>query len=290
MSNHFFFPFTYTATTEIYTLSLHDALPIYEVNVAADVRRQAQGIARGLPDPLRERIGYACLIGRAYAVLCEVARGRKPQSPVGCRTGEEKRQRRIKDPIPTTEYGLGRCPPGKTNAWLKLGLLRVTLVLLVAACSGVKKAAPDPVTQGRIRNFVGQRILHRSVKTYGYSVVTLPQISLVFVAQPGVERKVGSQAEVVVDVSRIVTGEKPKRGGRQNAAAVRVAEKQACDAVSRRDGVQSGRVALGKGLREREESAAVVAVGEIDSDHTIGSAAFNAVTTDRLGIVGEEGV
>src|SRR5438034_3403515 len=67
MSNHFFFPFTYTATTEIYTLSLHDALPIYEVNVAADVRRQAQGIARGLPDSLWERIGYACLIGRAYA-------------------------------------------------------------------------------------------------------------------------------------------------------------------------------------------------------------------------------
>src|SRR5439155_13756820 len=98
------------------------------------------------------------------------------------------------------------------------------------------------------------------------------------------------QAKVVVDVARIVTGEKAKRCGRQNGAAVRIAEKQACDAVSRGDGVQRGRVALGKGLREGEASAAPVAVGEIDSDHTVGAAEFDAVTSDRLGVVDDEGV
>src|SRR5439155_25090406 len=134
-----------------------------------------------------------------------------------------------------------------------------------AAYSGIEKTAPDPVTQGRVRDFVGQRIFRRPVKTDGYLVITLSQIGLVFVAQPHVERKLGSQTEVVVHVARIVTGEKAKRRGRQNGAAVRIAEKQACDAVSRGDGVQRGRVALGKGFREGEASAARVAVGEIDS-------------------------
>src|SRR2546427_10112328 len=35
----YFFFFNDTATTEIYTLSLHDALPIYRLDNAAEVRR-----------------------------------------------------------------------------------------------------------------------------------------------------------------------------------------------------------------------------------------------------------
>src|SRR2546429_3945504 len=42
-----FFFFNDTATTEIYTLSLHDALPIYLV-VDDDVHRAARGVATGL--------------------------------------------------------------------------------------------------------------------------------------------------------------------------------------------------------------------------------------------------
>src|SRR3712207_9165252 len=45
----FFFFFNDTATTEIYTLSLHDALPIYEARGADQDQR------RGLADRPRER-------------------------------------------------------------------------------------------------------------------------------------------------------------------------------------------------------------------------------------------
>src|SRR2546422_5006856 len=40
MNSSFFF-FNDTATTEIYTLSLHDALPIYPCAICADPRREA---------------------------------------------------------------------------------------------------------------------------------------------------------------------------------------------------------------------------------------------------------
>src|SRR5688572_32302549 len=39
----YFFFFNDTATTEIYTLSLHDALPIYEGRVTSDARRGRPG-------------------------------------------------------------------------------------------------------------------------------------------------------------------------------------------------------------------------------------------------------
>src|SRR5256885_12009236 len=49
--SHFFFFFNDTATTEIYTLSLHDALPIYSVRMRAARRWQRPG-GRS-PDPCR---------------------------------------------------------------------------------------------------------------------------------------------------------------------------------------------------------------------------------------------
>src|SRR5688572_32729002 len=48
----FFFFFNDTATTEIYTLSLHDALPIYR-------RGQARHPARRIDEPVRERGAFA---------------------------------------------------------------------------------------------------------------------------------------------------------------------------------------------------------------------------------------
>src|SRR3712207_8987566 len=50
----FYFFFNDTATTEIYTLSLHDALPIY---VPGELRRGARGPG-GRGHPLRERRGH----------------------------------------------------------------------------------------------------------------------------------------------------------------------------------------------------------------------------------------
>ena len=49
----FFFFFNDTATTEIYTLSLHDALPIYGVKVAGVATQVRKGKVR------RYRYGYA---------------------------------------------------------------------------------------------------------------------------------------------------------------------------------------------------------------------------------------
>src|SRR2546427_8830578 len=46
----FFFFFNDTATTEIYTLSLHDALPIFTVLTSHDADGFAQIVGRGVPD------------------------------------------------------------------------------------------------------------------------------------------------------------------------------------------------------------------------------------------------
>src|SRR5256885_15903827 len=65
-----FFFFNDTATTEIYTLSLHDALPIYgEEVVVGDVRA-------GEPDLLRREAGAARDedLARRYAVAAEADR------------------------------------------------------------------------------------------------------------------------------------------------------------------------------------------------------------------------
>src|SRR3712207_9037554 len=47
----FFFFFNDTATTEIYTLSLHDALPICEAQLARDLRRAVLRAGGELPHP-----------------------------------------------------------------------------------------------------------------------------------------------------------------------------------------------------------------------------------------------
>src|SRR5256885_8062388 len=96
-----FFFFNDTATTEIYTLSLHDALPIYSHGVGrhrplpgGEVPRQRLAPQRtsstggGLPMAplLRDRAGTAGLANRAthFALPTrEAARGRDPDRPSG---------------------------------------------------------------------------------------------------------------------------------------------------------------------------------------------------------------
>src|SRR2546427_3184013 len=51
----FFFFFNDTATTEIYTLSLHDALPILRPAPRAGVAQGAGLVPRGIPPPDRAR-------------------------------------------------------------------------------------------------------------------------------------------------------------------------------------------------------------------------------------------
>src|SRR6266498_3040086 len=51
-----------TATTEIYTLSLHDALPIFERAVELDFRRCVRSIAELVLQP-HERDRVACAVG-----------------------------------------------------------------------------------------------------------------------------------------------------------------------------------------------------------------------------------
>src|SRR3712207_9452331 len=53
MSNSMVFFFNDTATTEIYTLSLHDALPISGVEVVRDKTRSKTGVFGGLSKCLR---------------------------------------------------------------------------------------------------------------------------------------------------------------------------------------------------------------------------------------------
>src|SRR5258708_31980700 len=73
LSGPFFF-FNDTATTEIYTLSLHDALPIFEKNLARPPRRSFRAgalalVALGLIDRKSTRLNSSHQI-ISYAVFC----------------------------------------------------------------------------------------------------------------------------------------------------------------------------------------------------------------------------
>src|SRR5471030_3356592 len=64
-----FFFFNDTATTEIYTLSLHDALPIYRARVRHHGRMFGPGECRGIRDRKSTRLNSSHL-GISYAVFC----------------------------------------------------------------------------------------------------------------------------------------------------------------------------------------------------------------------------
>src|SRR5436853_7934120 len=78
----FFFFFNDTAPTEIYTLSLHDALPISPRD-ATDMERMLElGLAHGGPFALRDRKSTrlnSSHLGISYAVFC-LKKKNKPNS------------------------------------------------------------------------------------------------------------------------------------------------------------------------------------------------------------------
>src|SRR3712207_8181972 len=58
----FFFFFNDTATTEIYTLSLHDALPISEMKLLADQAKAATGQVRGILGEIQRGINTSVML------------------------------------------------------------------------------------------------------------------------------------------------------------------------------------------------------------------------------------
>src|SRR3712207_6943661 len=76
---YYFFFFNDTATTEIYTLSLHDALPIFGPVGALPRRAGGQALPPGLP-PRAARARAQCRRGRAPAVQRQHVPGRRPRS------------------------------------------------------------------------------------------------------------------------------------------------------------------------------------------------------------------
>src|SRR3989442_12297844 len=72
--SHLFFFFNDTATTEIYTLSLHDALPISETELASDANKilipaLSTSKTRVLPDRKSTRLNSSH-VRISYAVFC----------------------------------------------------------------------------------------------------------------------------------------------------------------------------------------------------------------------------
>src|SRR5439155_19945902 len=76
---HFFF--THTATTEIYTLSLHDALPILVVGEDPVSRPRGDGVASGRAHPLHDQVERLVPGGAPPAVAARRAQHRIEQAP-----------------------------------------------------------------------------------------------------------------------------------------------------------------------------------------------------------------
>src|SRR3989440_1356525 len=98
----FFFFFNDTATTEIYTLSLHDALPIYASDPFAVQDRVAAGIVRMLELELKPQERQAL---RAYGRSEEHTSELQSRSDLVCRLLLEKKNLRMISNPSTTEVG-----------------------------------------------------------------------------------------------------------------------------------------------------------------------------------------
>src|SRR5438132_13319715 len=82
LSCSFFFFFNDPATTEIYTLSLHDALPICDAPAAADARRPrgvGPGGAHGDQDRKSTRLNSSHTV-ISYAVFCLKKKKKKKET------------------------------------------------------------------------------------------------------------------------------------------------------------------------------------------------------------------
>src|SRR2546428_9343799 len=98
-----FFFFNDTATTEIYTLSLHDALPIsafrgallYVVGERVDAGRGDIRVALQIPVAVEERMGIAAFRGRSEEHTSEL----QSRSDLVCRLLLEKKQQTCNDSI-----------------------------------------------------------------------------------------------------------------------------------------------------------------------------------------------
>src|SRR5262250_3980997 len=98
---HFFlfcsFFFNDTATTEIYTLSLHDALPISSISNAAgmvSIRTVARIVPRGMPRRSEEHtseLSHRCI---SYAVFCLKKKKNKVRR-LRCIKKKNKRKKKI---------------------------------------------------------------------------------------------------------------------------------------------------------------------------------------------------
>src|SRR5256885_12442500 len=104
---YFFFFFNDTATTEIYTLSLHDALPISEVFrpsprqsdliiIAGRVSQKMAPVIRQLWEQMPEdrkstRLNSSHLV-ISYAVFCLKNKKQKPSLLTGCRRQRDRAQ------------------------------------------------------------------------------------------------------------------------------------------------------------------------------------------------------
>src|SRR2546430_3977983 len=100
--HRFFFFFNDTATTEIYTLSLHDALPIFP----------CQHVGRGLPPPTRFRDCGTCPESARLLRLRseEHTSELQSQSNLVCRLLLEKKKSTAPQPAPTRQRILSPLP------------------------------------------------------------------------------------------------------------------------------------------------------------------------------------
>ena len=254
---------------------------IDELDVAADPFERTQGVAAGLDDATRERVGQRgrweelSLVHERVLAVANLA--------VIRRADELVVPRGLIDAVAAANHCAGIHGVHDAHARRELGGRLIALLGRRSVDSGIDE------TTARARGAKRAAGIERAIERHGEPVLLLPQPVLVLDAEAGVEREPRADAEVVLDVRAVVTREVICWRRYQDAAQVaRVtsgkAEQHAGEVVARRiRTVDSIHVRIRRRVAavEVERAGAVLKRLRVDADGAVVDAHLHGVATDQ---------
>src|SRR6266850_1034064 len=261
---------------------------INETDAAAHVLQQSKRVARGRPESAREGIGDdSCRrqIGiRRSQIVCT---RRKSEGSVAGAAWKEQLERRKKDAVTGTDYGPGRHTVRKSESRLETKLLRIALMRRIAADSRIHQATFDSILDRCVGDLRSHRVRGVSIETDDQAVVSFHEVGFVLVSQTKVECQALVQAEVILNIARIVSGQESQRYRRGESAAGGISQQQTGDGVSLTFH-SNVRIGLRKHLVERENTCAFALISKVHSDLAVCAANTKIVPADELRIVAKD--